>query len=124
MGDRRPVGIISGSLDLQPEGAGGGAGRGDDEAQAGLAADGVVELAVEVELVSGAAQEPAGTATKGQLVAVPAQAGRAQADYPVEWRRQRLDGCALPPGRYVPGEHEALPSLPGRKRVFANGAQR
>ncbi len=45
-----------------------------------LAADGVVEVVAGAQAVAGAAQEPAGTATKGQLVAVPGQAAWAQTD--------------------------------------------
>src|SRR4051794_25750962 len=102
MGDERPGLIISGSLDLEPEGVAVGAGRRDDEAQAGLAADGVVEAAG-VGHGPEATQQPAGTTTKGKLVAVPEAAG-AQADRSVERCAQVLDGCALPPGWYVPPE--------------------
>jgi hypothetical protein len=55
MGDLRPAGIISGSLDLQLEGLRPAAGRGDHEAEAGLAADGVIEPAAGVVDVVGAA---------------------------------------------------------------------
>src|SRR5262249_19346291 len=118
-----PGGIISGSLDLEPEGAAAGAGRAEDEAQAVLAADREMETVTEAEAVTGAAEQPAGTATKGQFVAVPAQAAWAQADQSVERRLQGLDGCALPPGRNAPGERDARPPLPGRKRVFADRAE-
>src|SRR6476646_6226728 len=123
MGNGCPAGIISGSLDLEAEGSAVGPGGGDQEAQAGLAADGVIELILGAEAVTGRAKEPAGTATKGQLVAVPAQAAWAQADHSVERRTQGLDGCALPPGRYSPGQREAGPPLPGRKRVFLDRPQ-
>src|SRR6185436_12763012 len=118
MGDERPAAIISGSLDLEPEGVAVEAGRLDEEAEAGLAADGVVEAA-RAGPGAEAAQQPAGTATEGQLVAVPATAG-AQADRPVEWRAQVLDGCALPPGWRVPRQHDGAAPLPGLEGVLAD----
>ena len=45
----RPEGIISGSLDLESEGAAVAAGRADDEAQAVLAADREIEAVAWVE---------------------------------------------------------------------------
>ena len=56
----RPAGIISGSLDLQLEGAARGAGGADRDPQAGLVADGVVDLLAEAEAVARGAQDAAG----------------------------------------------------------------
>src|SRR5689334_7549956 len=123
MGAGRPDASISGSLDLEAEGAGMGGRGADYDAQTVLAADGVVEAPLRVQAVAGPAEQPAGTTTKGQFVAVPAQAAWAQADQSVERRTQGLDGCALPPGRNAPGERVARPPLPGRKGVFLDRAK-
>src|SRR5207342_2559813 len=101
MGDWRPTGIISGSLDLQLEGGRVGGAGAELEAEAGLAADGEVGLGGG-RAGAEASQEPAGAATEGELVAAPVQADRAQGHRPVERRRDRLDGCALPPGWHAP----------------------
>src|SRR5947208_13650485 len=85
-----------------------------------LAADGVVELVAGVAAVAGTPEESAGAATKGQFVAAPGQTAWAQADQSVERRTQGLDGCALPPGRNVPGQRHAGPPLPGLEGVFPN----
>jgi hypothetical protein len=124
----RPRGIISGSPgqgfsgspDQQPEGAAGAAGGADRDAQAGLAADRVVELTVEVEAVSRGAQHAMPQARQPEQVAAAGWRAGSHADRAVERRGERLDRDGAPAPRHAPADRESGAVGPRIERVFAN----